>query len=524
MAFNYKIVTIAWILLCPLTGIYTETKNNRPIVLNLQTAIKIGTTNNFALKALKERNILSRRLITEQWRKYLPSVGISYHRTESVQESDADSLSHEVRLNVEQVLMDDGTRALDYDSAKLDTLLGQSDFELAYRQNRINIIKSYLTTAQARGRLHLTRKSLKRAQNQLRLVYVEMDAGFATRIQVYTVAARVKEVELNFQNARSLYRRAVINLLAELKLESSTPLKISESFIYDYYLLSPKKLDSEILTTIALKSRPEIKRSRLSIEKARARKEKATSYWKPSISLGGYVGREGPEFPLSSRTWGAQLKFTFSLGSSTNRTTSGYNRSKDGHTLDRTVNSDFSLYDNMARPRLADEAKLSYLESLNEHQETERKIQVDILQNLEKVRQTWTQIRIGNVRAYTQYARIQMMISQYNAGTASRDNILEAELEYIQAQDDLLKALGDYILSVAAIENAIGYNPGQSKLFHLMPGRGNTLLPLLYEERFIDLRSPVDVDADANLIDRKIESYRIDETEREYLIDGINLD
>ncbi|MCB1319464.1 MAG: TolC family protein, partial [Leptospiraceae bacterium] len=377
------------------TGVTLAEAESARIRLDLQTAIQVGAANDFALKSIRHEQATIRKLITERWRRYLPSVGVSVIRNRSINDSAPDSTAHEIRLTVEQVIYDGGQRGLDLDLARLDALLSRHDFYITYNELRLNVIEAYLAVLAARGKIILNRKSLERARLQLKHTLLEEKVGFTTRAQVYLVAARVREIELAMQTAHNDYTQAVHDLKQVLNLDFEVQLEVVGNLYADYYLLPPRA-DLNELVDRARSERPEARRSLALIHRLRKEKEMVESEWIPRISVSGYTNRTGDSYPLRERGWGANITITFPLGSHSGSSDAGVDYSRNNQDRASNAANSFDFYDDVSYERRLLERRIALGESISDYNRLHNSLAIEINRNYDQMRESWEAIRIGN--------------------------------------------------------------------------------------------------------------------------------
>ncbi|MBL8021328.1 MAG: TolC family protein [Leptospirales bacterium] len=467
-------------------------EGQKPILIDLETAIRVGTTNHFALQAAENRQIAIRRLISERWRAYLPSAGVSYSRTSTVQIGQADSYSNEIRLNLEQIIYDGGRRSLDLDLARIQQILARDDFRITYNQIRLDIQRTYLQTLAAKGKVVLNQKSLERGRIQLHEARREESLGFTTRVQVLTVAARLREIELALSQAKSAYRQAMHDLQLALNLDFETRIEVDGDLFYDFYL-KPPEADLTKLIESGRKRRPEMAKVETNLQKLKKEREIAENAWIPRFSVGGYVGRTGNDLtkPPRQPNWGMNLKLTFPLQGST-----GSLQSSAGIVPDtQRSNSDTAevkIFDDVGYDRRVLESRIALGEGIEQYRAIRTKVPVEIAKAYDKLMQGWETIRIGNGRAFFQFEGLRIVAARTGVGDLKRSDILLQETELVRAQQDLDDAIANYMISAYELEYASGLDPGTLNLFVLKRGAGNTLLPYLVRTDFKDLRQRLD--------------------------------
>ncbi|MCE9598402.1 MAG: TolC family protein [Spirochaetia bacterium] len=482
-------LTLAIAILASIPAFGDTTK---PMLLDLDTAIRVGTTNHFALQAAENKQVVIRKLITERWRAYLPSAGISYSRTSTVQVGATDNLSNEIRLNIEQIIYDGGRRSLDLDLARIQQILAKDEFRITYNQIRLAIQRAYLQTLAAKGKVILNQKSMERARIQLHEARREETLGFTTRVQVLTVAARLREIELALSQARSGYRQSLHDLKLALNLDYETPIEVDGDLFYDFYL-KPPETDLLHLIESGRRRRPEMAKAETNLQKLKKEREIAENAWIPRFSVGGYVGRTGNDLtkPPQQPNWGVNLKLTFPLQGSTGSLQSGASVIPDTQRSNNDT-AEVKIFDDIGYDRRVLESRIALGQGVEEYKSVRTKVPVEIAKAHDKLTQGWEAIRIGNGRAFFQFEGLRIVNARTGVGDLKRSDILLQETELVRAQQDLDDAIANYMISAYELEYASGLDPGSLNLFILKRGAGNTLLPYLVRTDFKDLRQRLD--------------------------------
>ncbi|MEM7181065.1 MAG: TolC family protein [Spirochaetota bacterium] len=497
--------------------------------INLEAAIMIASSNYFALQSIKNKNKALKQLITERWRNYLPSVGLSYIRQRYIIQDSTDAISHEIRLNIEQVIYDGGRRSLSLDIAKLDEALSRRDFVVIYNKLRLDVQEAFFATLAASSKIVLHKKSLQRGLYQLKQAKLELAHGFSTSIQVMSVAARVEEIRLALLQARREYFQSINNLKLIMNVDYETELFIEGDLLKDYYLYFPK-IDLRKLVTRAKSERAEVLRSKVSIFKLKKEKQLAENAWIPQFSVGAYGGRFGTEFPLREDVWGFNFKVTVPLGRSTNTTNfnSGVRPNSlaatgirnDNRNFNNSTNSTTQFYDNMGYDRRVLESKIKLGEALWDRRQLVQKIAIEVNNAADQTKIAWDMIHTGNGNVYFRYHSLKLMSNKLDVGDAKRADILFAETELVKAQDSLVNAFSNYIVSAYRLEWVSGLRPGQLHLFKYKPGEGNTLLGEILDDSFERIRSlDFKLDKDRYII----EKYKDAPNEKGMIIDTIDI-
>lgn len=448
---------------------------HRPLTINMETAVRVGVANHFALEAIRGRRKAAEELITERWRQYLPSLGIGYNRTNDIAKDGADNVSHEIRLTIEQVLYDGGRRSLDLDLARLDAILAREDFRITYNQLRLEIMQSYLSALAASGKIKLSRKSLERSLIQLHQARRESELGFGTHLQVMNVAARVQEIELNLRKSVNEYKQAIYDLKLAMNLDADLELQLAGDLFRDF-TLRPPSVDMTALHSRSLSERPEVLRSRIRLHQLKKELEIAESYWIPRFKVGTYIGRRGEEFPVREKTWGITFGITMPLGGNTTTSDSAVGTSNDQNTNTSNNQNQIRILDDLSSQRKIMEGKIALGEGLAEDRKVRQQVTIELNRAYTSLREAWEQIHIGNSRVFFQYETTRLMATRYETGEVKRSEIVFAETELVQAQNDLTDAFVGYMKAALQLEFAAGMGPLDLNLFQTTPAQGNSFL------------------------------------------------
>ncbi len=455
--------------------------------VDLEGAIRMGSARNFNLQNVKNRARSVNARVNETWAAYLPSASVSIDRTRAILTDEVDSRATEVRLNLEQVLYDGGQRELDLGLARLEKSLLGHLYRRDSNQLRVDIQSAFLGVLAARGKVALNRRSLWRAREQLRLSMVEEKVGFATRTEVFLVAARVREIELALQRARNAEVRALYGLKLAMNLDPDIVLEpvgdLFSDFVYD-----PPHVSLDRLVGNARQAHPEVLQSHADVYRRLKEKQIAERTWIPRVTVGGYVGRAGEEYPVSNQTWGVSFGVSFPFSSSSVASTGSLDVAGNGTSRTGISRHELNLYDNPASYRTKLDARTAYAQSVADHKQVVNRVTIDVEQRYRELTEAWESIRIGNGRVYFQLASMKDATAQYRVGQTRRADILLNEVDLVQAQEDLTDDLARYLIAAYALEFAGAVEPGSLALYEFDPGHGNTLLAHLLKEDFESIR------------------------------------
>lgn len=503
-----KVIILLFYFL-PFSIFASETKTLR---INLKTAKEIALTNYYLLLSIKNKNSAVKQLITERWRDLLPTLGVAVTRQKYIIEDSNDYIYNAILLNVDQIIYDGGKKSLDLDIARLEEILTREDFKITSSKVQLELQRSFINCLAAQAKVALNRKSVERAKEQLRLSKLEMKLGFATPIQAMSVASRLQEIEFALVKSVNEYLKAKNDLKLTMSLDYSADLILEGDLLSDFYITYPN-FEKDKLIQHAQSERSEIIRARINNHKLQKEQELAENAWIPQISLGSSYGRTGITYPLQNDTWNMNIKVTFPLGGSTNTTTENFgmrynNQASTGFAgsvnpnFNAATNSNFQVLDNMSYSRKVMESKIKLGDSIAEKRRLEQSIAIEVEKVGDTVKESFDLIKIGSGMVYFRYESMRLMSTKLDVGQAKRADILFAETELVAAQEKMVDSIGKFLISSYELEWVAGMPTDSLKLFKFSPGNGNTILPLILENREVKKEK-----VDENFQIKDIEDY-----------------
>lgn len=493
---KWTYLTFGLTFLCPFLENKMQANDREIMKVDLDSAIQIAATNYYILQTIKNKNSAIKDMISERWRDLLPTLGVNIIRQRFIIEESTDFIYNGILMNIEQIIYDGGRKRLDLDIAKLDEIMSKEEFKINYGKLKLDVEKSFISVLIAIAKYDLNRKSLERANEQLRLSKLELDLGFATEIQVMSLLSRKQEIEFALSKSKNEFLNTKNDLKQVMGLNYETDIILVGDLVKDYALNYPD-LNKEKLIEKARNDRPEMMYARINHHKAQKEKELTENAWVPQLSVGGSVGRTGVEYPLRNDAWNFNVKLTFPLGGNTNtfnenmglRTNNLPSTGFGGNTnpnFQASTSNDFQVLNNMGLSRKIMESKIKLGSVISERKNLERKIAIEVEKATDGVREAFELIKIGSGGVFFRYQSLRLMITKSKVGDAKREDILFAETELVEAQEKLVEAIGKYLISSYELEWMSGMMPDSMKLFEYSANKGNTILPFILRDKPID--------------------------------------
>lgn len=464
-----------------------------PLSINMEEAEIIGISNSIILASLKDRRQVFKMVATEKWRNYLPRLGISYFGLRNTNVNQPDSQYNDIRLQLNQLVYDGGENALEIESAKLQELLNQEDWKIAREKITLDIRKAYIRLLASDIKWYVAEKAYDRAYKQWLDISKERTQGFSTNVQEVELNAKIKELELGVSKAKSLRIQNEIELKKQINLPIEVPILLKDSLLRDYVFFSPDFVSDE--ESFALENKPEIKKSKLTIENLRTRKEIAENGWKPKFSVGGYYGENvNATLPVKNEVYGFNFSVQTQLGSTTNQSSANYGVQTDGTGIQRIPgfgpqfvgrgenafnSSTFNLFDDLSYTRKIYEGKIGLSDAIRTSKLLQINVQAEAFKSKEKFRESWHALSISNSKFYLFYELWKNAQSSFNQGFAKEVELISAEFEMVRAVEEITNALATYLESGAEYSYAIGKPLTEMHFFEIKQNGGNSILRLL---------------------------------------------
>lgn len=440
---------------------------NNTLLLDIFSSEKVGIENSPQIKLISHQQQIKKLLVQENWRNYFPTATIRWDRNTNVIRNSDDSRSQRVTLNVEQVVYDGGRRSLALKTALNDLDLAKYDLRLALNDLRYKIRSSFYNLLSKKAQMVVIKKSIERQSEQVFFAESEKKLGESTVIQLLEIKNRLNEIKLQEKNVKIAYSTQIedFKILLRIGSDNNIDLKgdILNSVVYKY-----EELPEEDLIGIASKLRIEFDKTKAAEIQAVSQNEYAKTFYIPTISLGGYYGYRGEEYPPRQPEMGFNFRMSMMLGPNTFSDSSNIVSRNDD--TDRTYSSStsFAIMDQLQYKRqivstgiAAYQAKLSRMQV------------ADIIKNeVKKVHSnykiSWDAMKQADENMEIFEKRILIKQEQVRLGEARRTDLAETEIRYLEAKNAQIAARVRYMLSIAELEIATGLSLDDLKLIQIL--------------------------------------------------------
>ncbi len=402
--------------------------------LTLDEAIQLALRNNRAVQ-ISERSVeKSRNAVREARGNALPQIqgNATYTRFDQVATARfgpqpirlGNIENRTARITLTQVIDISGVVRTAVRAASVFVSISELEYERTRNDTILQVAQAYQGVARADEFVRVAEEALKNAQERLRIIRAQVDAGVAAQfdlLRAETAVAQAEQALLNARNQRELAAAALNNLLGR---DLNTPVQV----VKPTELPTLQEVALETLTQQAYTNRPEIVAAERGVELARVNIRNAQRGALPSLLLTGQA-----DFNLNTSPFNPRREtYTGVVVLSVPIWDSGITRAREAQARDDLEIAQLRLQ--QVKEGVALEVRQAYLNL----QDAQKRLAV-AQKGLEQATEA---LRLARVR--------------FEAGVSPQLEISDAELAFTQAQTNFVNAQFDYLDAYAALQRAIG--------------------------------------------------------------------
>ncbi len=428
--------------------------------LDIKSSVSIAVVNSFELQEIRAREGLYTLAIDEEFRSYFPSLSFSYMHTDEVSKRETDSRSSRFTVESEFKVYDGGKRNLDYEIAKLNSLLARNDYRISANRLIAAVRESYLNLLKLRETIKIIKATLEHGMMQLHFIQKEYELGDATKLSVIEIEARIKDIELSLKQSVNEYEKALNRYKLLLRINRHTPLEITGDLDKDFIIIPVTGIDPEEFVSIALKMRKEIESGTVKYGISKRNNQISENYYLPDISLGFNYNLSGEEYPPREKGWGMNVKFSSRMFGNTFSGGTGYNESGNGNSKSRNGSGSADVMNDMTYKSTLLESRIEMAKSADELSVMKESIAVEIWSICSLISTSWDMIVIASKQVELYDAQLVIERLKADMGEARRYDLLEKEIERGKAAVALLNSRINYLSAASNLEISTGMDVG----------------------------------------------------------------
>lgn len=281
-------------------------------------------------------------------------------------------------------------------------------------------------------------------------------------------------ISLDFKSAQSWYqqlqllRDSIYQELEMAKLSLIQTMNVAEPPKVTTRPLAPRDfhIDLQECTETALIYRPEIYLAKLNRDfyDYGRKVERGKDTWNVDLTsyYGYYRGRMITEPTEDSDNWYVGIKAIKPWGASTLSTSYTKEEAQErfgetSPTATQTVSAEFGILDNYRKESDIQNAQVSFLKAESELNETEKSITFEIQDTFLNYKKALLELKSSLSMKDFKQENMRIVRIRASAGEDSFSNVMQALVDFSNAENTYLRALGNYYISVSKLRKGTGY-------------------------------------------------------------------
>ena len=397
-------------------------------VFSLQDCIKIAIEYNPSIRAYVYNEQVYKSRIGQAWSNYFPQIsggiGFTGNRNNYSGNVPAPNMKYAMgyvpTVSAGMLLFDFGKTKADADYAKRMYESKQEDTK-EYISDVIYSIKSaYFNILFAKAQVRVYEDTVKDYEMQLSQAEAFYNIGKKAKIDVVTAEYNLGKARLNLVSAKNTLQVAYVQLAQIMGIPEYTNYELSdELFLNDY------DESFENLIKTAYDVRPELISIMKIVEAAKMNLRLARRSFTPDLSaFGSYNNGIGNKYNLNSGQVGVQLNYT-----------------------------ELNL---MRVKKQVDEAKAGYSKALADYENIKHIVYLNVKKNYMDLQTAKESVIIAKLALDEAKEQYRQVTGRYKAGVSDAIELKDGENTYLNARLDFYKAMLNYNVTAASLENEVG--------------------------------------------------------------------
>ncbi|MBU1078445.1 MAG: TolC family protein [Spirochaetes bacterium] len=436
------------------------------IKIDLSSALNIGIKNNYDLKYNRIEQLLSKKIITENWRRFLPTLGIDYGNAFNVTPYEEDTRTHSIKFKVQQPLYQGGRYYASYKIAQMNSKIKRTTYNILLNNLKAVIQKQYFSVIIQKEIKNIQQKLVEQADIQTGFAKAENNLGMLTSIDLAEIEAYQKTAQLDHVRSKNSLSKEYNTLKKALYLNWQQRIMIDEDI---FATLQYKELDKSIseLVSYAFQNRRDLMNTYSEVIQRKYDYKSNKYYYLPAVSLNFDYTLSGEKFYPFSRSWnvGIQLDFMFK-GTSLSQSGNYGQNINDGS---KSLSSSHSLepFSDLGYISRYIQAEANLKTAKVKLSQLKQDIAIEIEDRYYQVKEKWDLLNILKDREKVLKKRLDVFMLKQKLGEAKRVDVVEAEIEYYQASTQTMQGVLEYINSIVDLELSLGADIGYLQIIKM---------------------------------------------------------
>lgn len=343
------------------------------------------------------------------------NIELTFDNSGSLIDGSEDFYRTQLRLNLNQPLLRGG-----------GLTVGRSDLILARRAEESNylglrsqlidavgsIIKSYRAYQLTQRNLEISRLSLERSREQLRINQELVKAGRLPEVELIQSETDVANQELSLRSAENEEELARLNLLQTLRLPEDTRLEL----VTPIETSAPGKLDVDSLYNLAVNNRPDYLQSLIALSNSEL----------------------SHEISRNEQLWELSLNGSYTLAGDADSFRSAFDDIPGGSRGDAVISLDLSIpIGDKSRRQSVVDSRIALIQARNNLHDLRIAIRTELLNAVRNIEILWDQVNLAKKSLDLTRTQLKLEQEKFTSGRTT-------SFQLVQFQNDLVDAENQY--------------------------------------------------------------------------------
>lgn len=423
---------VDWIIILLLLSVSIVSAQTNDKKYSLEDCIQIALQNNPGIISSSYNVDESAVRIHEARSGYFPSINInsSFDRSSTKGAITSPDNSYNAGVSARYYLFQGLKTNASVNAANYNYQASSYQHEVNKQDMILKITQGYYRMLQSGRLIESAEKTIERAKLFLDYANAKFKSGLASRSDILKAEVELSNSNLTLIKAKNDFLAAKGNLNLLLGLSADSPISI----IDDLAIIEQNQFQEfDELKKQSYQNRPELKKFNEQLNVQKSSIQIAKGDFLPTLSADASYNYGGTEMSSLKENW------------------------VYGLTLSIPLFSGFSTKARVAEEEIALKGLEKQFESLSQQ------VSLDVWNSYLNIKET--DERIINAKTFLENAQENLRIAegQYREGAGSMIEVIDAQTNYVIADQTFIQSLADYKVAVASLKRATGINAFQEK-------------------------------------------------------------
>jgi outer membrane protein TolC len=483
-------------------------------VLSFSDCLQIATERHLPIEIAEDKISLYQRKLVSALRELFPSVNFFYEHNKGFKLLKADTnpgdrsnqnfRSEKWRLALQQPVFRGGALWNKVNEERANLRSAKAEYDKVFLDLSIEVARAYFSYSKAKTMLEHKENAMATAKHLLSLSEEKMKAALISEIEHLNVQSQESQLQHDLEVVKEDIALALLDLQKVLHLDVDQAIEVLQ-LEGEYSAAITKEMEArdgeeersedeqevilDVLVERAYADRPEFIIQKSKLDAAIYREKQAVGGWFPQATMGYEMGQKAEAYIEDDNNppWDQEHRVTFdvrwNLAGSTARYMYDKNRQgvgveatepgllgTDGY-YDRKNMVSFSVLDGLDQFEKTKSAEISRKESQLELELSEKDIVSQVKEAYFNYNRALIQLKSTNKRLAYRRKLVDLAKHRSEINEIQISEYIQAEMDLVNENDTLYKAMVDFLLAKIALHKSIGI-----KEFSLRDGTIPTVL------------------------------------------------